>query len=121
MTSLVEQADAVAANAYAPYSKYLVGAVVRTRDGREFSGVNVENASYPLCVCAERNAIAAAVIGGASLSGAEGTVLGAILGAIIMTTIDNGGNLLGVDPFVLEIAVGALIVLAVLVDKRRKP
>jgi ribose/xylose/arabinose/galactoside ABC-type transport system permease subunit len=69
----------------------------------------------------ELYAIAAAVIGGASLSGAEGTVLGAILGAVIMTTIDNGGNLLGVDPFVLEIAVGALIVIAVLVDKRRKP
>lgn len=69
----------------------------------------------------ELYAIAAAVIGGASLSGAEGSILGAILGAIIMTTIDNGGNLLGVDPFVLEIAVGALIVLAVLVDKRRKP
>ncbi len=68
----------------------------------------------------ELYAIAAAVIGGASLSGAEGTILGAILGAVIMTTIDNGGNLLGVDPFVLEIAVGALIVLAVLVDKRRK-
>jgi ribose/xylose/arabinose/galactoside ABC-type transport system permease subunit len=69
----------------------------------------------------ELYAIAAAVIGGASLNGAEGTVLGAILGAVIMTTIDNGGNLLGVDPFVLEIAVGALIVIAVLVDKRRKP
>jgi ribose transport system permease protein len=69
----------------------------------------------------ELYAIAAAVIGGASLNGAEGTVLGAILGAVIMTTIDNGGNLLGVDPFVLEIAVGALIVIAVLVDKRRQP
>lgn len=68
----------------------------------------------------ELYAIAAAVIGGASLSGAEGTILGAILGAVIMTTIDNGGNLLGVDPFVLEIAVGALIVLAVLIDKYRK-
>lgn len=68
----------------------------------------------------ELYAIAAAVIGGASLSGAEGTILGAILGAIIMTTIDNGGNLLGIDPFVLEIAVGALIVLAVLIDKYRK-
>jgi ribose/xylose/arabinose/galactoside ABC-type transport system permease subunit len=69
----------------------------------------------------ELYAIAAAVIGGASLSGAEGTIPGAILGAVIMTTIDNGGNLLGIDPFVLEIAVGALIVLAVFIDKRRKP
>ena len=64
MTSLVEQADAVAANAYAPYSNYLVGAVVRTRDGREFSGVNVENAAYPLGICAEKSAVAAAVTAG---------------------------------------------------------
>jgi len=45
---LVEQAEAIARNAYAPYSKYLVGAVVRTTDGRTFVGVNVENAAYPL-------------------------------------------------------------------------
>ena len=61
---LVEKADATAANAYAPYSKYLVGAVVRTRDGREFSGVNVENAAYPLGVCAEKSAIVSAVSAG---------------------------------------------------------
>lgn len=61
---LVEKAQAVAARAYAPYSRYLVGAVVRARDGREFVGVNVENAAYPLGVCAEKNAIAAAVAAG---------------------------------------------------------
>src|SRR5579871_4681093 len=61
---LVEKADAAAARAYAPYSKYLVGAVVRARDGREYTGVNVENAAYPLGVCAEKNAIAAAVSAG---------------------------------------------------------
>ncbi len=61
---LVEKADTTAANAYAPYSKYLVGAVVRTRDGREFSGVNVENAAYPLGVCAEKSAIVSAVSAG---------------------------------------------------------
>jgi cytidine deaminase len=61
---LVEQAEQVAANAYAPYSSYLVGAVVRTRDGREFEGVNVENAAYPLGICAEKAAIAAAVAAG---------------------------------------------------------
>jgi ribose transport system permease protein len=68
----------------------------------------------------ELYAIAAAVISGASLSGAEGTISGAILGTLIMTTIDDGGNLLGVDAFALEIAVVALIVLAVFVDKWRK-
>jgi cytidine deaminase len=61
---LVEKADAVAAKAYAPYSKYLVGAVVRPTDGREFEGVNVENAAYPLGVCAEKSAIVAAVAAG---------------------------------------------------------
>jgi cytidine deaminase len=58
---LHEKAAAAAARAYAPYSEYLVGAVVRTRDGREFAGVNVENAAYPLGICAERTAIAKAV------------------------------------------------------------
>jgi cytidine deaminase len=61
---LVDRARAVAARAYAPYSRYLVGAVVRTRDGREFEGVNVENAAYPLGVCAEKNALGAAVAAG---------------------------------------------------------
>jgi cytidine deaminase len=64
MTDLVEKASAAAAQAYAPYSNYLVGAVVRARDGREFTGVNVENAAYPLGSCAEKNAIAAAVAAG---------------------------------------------------------
>jgi cytidine deaminase len=61
---LVEKAERAAARAYAPYSRYLVGAVVRARDGREFEGVNVENAAYPLGVCAEKTAIAAAVAAG---------------------------------------------------------
>ena len=60
MSELVDKAVAVAANAYAPYSKYAVGAVVRMNGGREFEGVNVENAAYPLGVCAERTAIASA-------------------------------------------------------------
>jgi cytidine deaminase len=64
MKELVEKAEAAAARAYAPYSNYLVGAVVRARDGREFSGVNVENAAYPLGVCAEKSAIVAAVTAG---------------------------------------------------------
>jgi cytidine deaminase len=64
MSDLVERADAVAARAYAPYSEYFVGAVVRTRDGRLFEGVNVENAAYPLGVCAEKSALVAAVSAG---------------------------------------------------------
>jgi cytidine deaminase len=54
---LVSRAEAVAENAYAPYSKYLVGATVLTADGRVFDGVNVENAAFPLGVCAEKTAI----------------------------------------------------------------
>ena len=61
---LYERAVAIADRAYAPYSNFHVGAAVRARDGRIFAGVNVENASYPLGICAERAAIACAVIGG---------------------------------------------------------
>jgi cytidine deaminase len=61
---LVERARAAAARAYAPYSRYLVGAVVEARDGRVFEGVNVENAAYPLGICAEKSAIARAVADG---------------------------------------------------------
>jgi len=64
VSDLVEKAEQVAARAYAPYSSYLVGAVVRARDGREFEGVNVENAANPLGVCAEKSAIVQAVTAG---------------------------------------------------------
>ena len=61
---LYERAVAIASRAYPPYSRFHVGAAVRTRDGRIFEGVNVENAAYPLGVCAERTAIARAVAEG---------------------------------------------------------
>ena len=63
-TELVEKAEAAAANSYSPYSGYAVGAVARTTDGREFAGVNVENAAYPLTQCAEKTAIGAAAAAG---------------------------------------------------------
>jgi cytidine deaminase len=61
---LYERAVAISQRAYAPYSKYFVGAAVRARDGRVFEGVNVENAAYPLGVCAEKTAISRAVVEG---------------------------------------------------------
>ncbi|HEV7132276.1 MAG TPA: cytidine deaminase [Gaiellaceae bacterium] len=57
---LVLRAEAAAANAYAPYSNYLVGASALAKDGRVFDGCNVESAAYPLGVCAEKTAIAKA-------------------------------------------------------------
>ncbi len=56
--SIVDTAIAVRSNAYAPYSNFLVGAAVLLADGETIiSGCNVENASYGLSICAERNAI----------------------------------------------------------------
>jgi len=64
MTRLIEAARAVRLQAYAPYSKYRVGAAIATRSGAVFVGCNVENASYGACLCAERNAIAQMVVAG---------------------------------------------------------
>lgn len=63
--ALLEAARVAAQAAYAPYSRFRVGAVVVADDGRQFSGCNVENASYGLCLCAERTALASAIAAGA--------------------------------------------------------
>jgi cytidine deaminase len=63
-TELLAAADEAAQNAYAPYSNFLVGAAARTRDGRVFVGVNVENAAYPLGICAERCCLGAVATAG---------------------------------------------------------
>jgi cytidine deaminase len=61
---LVTQAIEVAGRAYAPYSRFHVGAVLVGKDGRMFAGCNVENISFGLTICAERNAVFAAVAAG---------------------------------------------------------
>ena len=62
--TLLQEACAVRERAYAPYSEYKVGAAILTGDGRIITGVNVENASYGLSICAERSAIFTAVAEG---------------------------------------------------------
>lgn len=64
--------------------------------------------------------IAAVIIGGASLFGGEGTVLGTVIGALIIAIIQNGLIFVGINPFWQFIAVGVVIILAVLVDQAKK-
>ena len=59
--SLIDLANEARRRAYAPYSNYPVGAALRTKTGRLFTGVNVENAAYPTTICAERVAVFKAV------------------------------------------------------------
>jgi cytidine deaminase len=64
-TRLINRAKAVAAHAYAPYSRFRVGAAVELADGRTFTGANMENASYGLTACAEIGALQSASSRGA--------------------------------------------------------
>jgi ribose transport system permease protein len=71
----------------------------------------------------ELDAIAAAVIGGTSLLGGEGTLLGTLVGALIMGVLRNGLNLLNVSSYLQQVAIGAVIIIAVFIDltlKRRQ-
>lgn len=79
---LYEAAVRASDEAYAPYSGFHVGAAVLARDGRVITGVNVENASYPLGVCAERSALVCAVVDGIRPGDVE---------AIAMTASPCGG------------------------------
>jgi cytidine deaminase len=61
---LIDLANEARRRAYAPYSNYPVGAALRTKSGKVFTGVNVENAAYPTTMCAERTAVFTAVTAG---------------------------------------------------------
>ena len=68
----------------------------------------------------ELSAIAAVVVGGASLFGGRGTIPGTFVGSVLFVTIGNGANLLGVDPFWEMVVAGLLIALVVYIDNRQK-
>ena len=76
LDGLVAAASEARERFYAPYSGFAVGAAILA-GGRTFVGVNIENASYPLSVCAERNAVAAMVIAGERTIDAVAVVTGA--------------------------------------------
>jgi ribose transport system permease protein len=68
----------------------------------------------------ELQAIAAVVIGGGSLRGGEGSVIGTLIGAFIMGLLSNGSDLLGISPYLQQAIIGAVIIFAVFVDELRK-
>ncbi|MFQ5706177.1 MAG: ABC transporter permease [bacterium] len=79
------------------------------------------NSAQPIAgIMYELDAIAAAVIGGTSLMGGEGTIFGTLIGAFIMGVLRNGLNLLDVSSFIQQIVIGAVIIVAVLIDMKLK-
>jgi cytidine deaminase len=102
---LIREAVIIREKAHAPYSRFRVGAALKGKSGKIFLGVNVESSSYGLSVCAERNAVAAAVangeksfeaiavssLGGVSPCGACRQVLWDVCGDIPVIMIDENG------------------------------
>lgn len=74
-SALIREAIKARKNSYSPYSKFAVGAALLCKDGKIFYGANIENASYPLCMCAERNAIYGAYNNGYSKDDLEALVI----------------------------------------------
>ena len=96
---LIDEARIARESAYAPYSRFKVGAALETKDGRVFRGCNVENASYGLCNCAERTAFFSAIAHGyvpgdfaalAVIGDTDGPI--APCGACRQVILELGGN-----------------------------
>jgi ribose transport system permease protein len=101
------------------YGVYMLGSLLGGIAGametsRLWMGVPTTGNMYEL------DAIAAAVLGGASLAGAEGTAIGAFIGALLMATIYNGAVLLEVDSNLTKVIVGVILIATVAVDQLRK-
>ncbi len=92
----------------------LTGLAGMIETSRLMTGQPTAGVSYELQV------IAAVVIGGGSLSGGEGTVIGTLIGAFIMGLLSNGSDLLGVNPYWQQVIIGGIIILAVALDEARK-
>jgi ribose transport system permease protein len=80
---------------------------------RVSSGEPNLGATFPL------ESITAAVVGGVSLRGGEGRIVGAVLGALFITILTNGMNLIHIESYVQEIAVGIILIVAVVIDRLR--
>lgn len=123
-TYAIGSSEAAAVYAGIPVGRYkiaiyalcglLAGVAGMIETSRLMTGQPTAGVSYELQV------IAAVVIGGGSLAGGEGTVVGTLIGAFIMGLLSNGSDLLGVNPYWQQVLIGAIIILAVAVDEVRK-
>ncbi len=95
-------------------SGLLTGLASMIETSRLMTGQPTAGQAYELQV------IAAVVIGGGSLTGGEGSVIGTLIGAFIMGLLANGSDLLGINPYLQQAIIGAIIILAVALDEARK-
>lgn len=119
-----EEASRLSGIAVRPYKTAIYGVSGLMSAGAAVILTARLNSAQPTAgVMYELDAIAATVIGGTSLLGGEGTLVGALIGALIMGVLRNGLNLLGVSSFVQQVVIGVVIIGAVLIDtalKRRR-
>lgn len=98
---LIDLANEARRRAYAPYSNYHVGAALRTRSGRIYTGCNVENAAYPHCMCAERVAVFKAISEGENE-----------FEAIAVATVNGGSPCGGCRQVMAEFGLDTIVLIA---------